>query len=424
MRLRCWLPLLPLLAACGSQSSAEPQNVELFTWWVNPGEQTALDALIDRFRVDRPDITFTRTTASNASSARTQVGSRVFGSDPPDTFQTLGGWDALGWAVNSSGDGSASALEPLNDAVASTNLLSKLPTVVRSSVSYQGQLYAVPLDVWRSNVLFYNKRVFDNNQLIPPTSLAELGTVSEALRAKGIKPLVVGTKDAGNLSQLFFDSVLVASAGSAFRDSYLAGKESATDAHIGAALGELTRVLSYTNDNRDTLEWTSAARLVVDGGAGMTLVGDFAKAFFVSAGLKPGIDFDQVPFPGTRGTFVYLVDAFTLPRGASSRSAALDFLSFLATTSATDAFAPRKGTLPARIDANTASFDALTLATGTDFASNQLTRGHVAAIHNREFLSELDERMRAFASDAEADTVLNWLASRYDQLASVPLSAN
>jgi len=52
----------------------------------------------------------------------------------------------------------------------------------------------------------------------------------------------------------------------------------------------------------------------------MTIVGDFAKGYFLSKGMTPDVDFGQIPSPDTAGTFIGLVDAFGLPKGAPTAS--------------------------------------------------------------------------------------------------------
>ncbi len=415
---RAWHSLCGVLGllGCGASEAPSPRTLELFSWWVSPGEQSALDALVARFEVLHPDTTVQRTTANSAAAARVQIQDRMNARAAPDTFQTVGGWDALRWVTQTGQDASLSALSPLNDVADSVGLLAKLPAVVRSALSFDGSLYAIPLDVPRTNVLFYNKQVFLNNQLTPPRTLVEFYAVAELLKAKGISPLSIGARDGSTISQLLFDSVLLASAGSTFRNSYLTGGEDPSDARLTQALTEVTRLLSYSNSNRDAVDWTSAARAVIDGSAAMTFVGDWAGAFFESAGQKPDVDFGVVPFPGTNQLFVYLIDSFVLPIGSANRAAATDFLRFVGSQEATNLFAPLKGTVPARVDVDVSRLNPLTLGSRAAFSSSELVRGHVSLIASTDFLVQLDSSMRNYSSDGDQAAVLNLLRSRYDQL--------
>jgi glucose/mannose transport system substrate-binding protein len=344
-----------------------------------------------------------------------QIRSRMISGSPPDVFQSFGGAEVLRWVLNNREDDSASLLEPVSVAPNAASLTGVLPAFVRNALGVGTNLYAVPLDIPRFNVLFYNKRVLANNSLKPPTTLAELHEIAALLKPKGIAPIAVGARDGSVVSQLLFDAVLISQAGVAFRDSYLRGKENPTDPRIQTALTEVTNVLAETNQDRHLLDWTAAARTMIDGSSAMTLVGDWAKAFFVSAGLEPDVDFGEVPFPGTQGVFVYGIGGFSMPRGSASPEAALDFLNFLATRKASDAFSADMGTSPARIDTDRSQLDVIARRTLDELSSSTLTPARVTLVQNYDLIAELDAALRLFSENGDQAAVLSTLRSRYDQ---------
>ncbi|TGV78480.1 extracellular solute-binding protein, partial [Mesorhizobium sp. M2D.F.Ca.ET.145.01.1.1] len=59
-------------------------------------------------------------------------------------------------------------------------------------ISYNGKTVAVPVNVHRSNWLWYNKKVFDKAGVQPPTTWDEFNQVSEKLLAAGVTPLALG----------------------------------------------------------------------------------------------------------------------------------------------------------------------------------------------------------------------------------------
>ena len=148
----------------------------------------------------------------------------------------------------------------------------------------------------------------------------------------------------------------------------------------------------------------------------MTIVGDFGKGFFIRKGWHSGVELGEIPFPGTSGTFVYLVDSFGLPRGITHRQATVNFLDFIATQEAENVFNPIKGASPPRKDADQAAYDALARSTMDDFAQNSLTRATNMLVKSPEFIAALNEAMRQFAVDRNVDTVVNVLKNRYDSL--------
>jgi glucose/mannose transport system substrate-binding protein len=181
-------------------------------------------------------------------------------------------------------------------------------------------------------------------------------------------------------------------------------------------LNEYAHMLDYANDNRDSLTWDGAAQLVVDGKAAMTIVGDFGKGFFHSKGWRSGIELGEVPLPGTSGTFVYLVDSFALPKGITHRQATVNFLNFITTPEAQNAFNPLKGATPPRKDADRSIYDALAQSTMDDFSKNTLARATNTFVKRPEFIIAVNEALRQFAIDRNVDAVINVLKNRYDLL--------
>lgn len=67
-----------------------------------------------------------------------------------------------------------------------------------SPYTVDGKLYAVPMLNWFEGI-FYNKQIFEDNNLKVPTTFAEFISLCEDLQSKGIKPLTIGAKDGATL---------------------------------------------------------------------------------------------------------------------------------------------------------------------------------------------------------------------------------
>lgn len=59
-------------------------------------------------------------------------------------------------------------------------------------------------------------------------------------------------------------------------------------------------------------DWNTEAAKVINGKAGMQIMGDWAKSEWAAAGKKAGTDFECVPFPGTQGSFTYNIDSLAM----------------------------------------------------------------------------------------------------------------
>src|SRR5262249_19874146 len=157
-------------------------------------------------------------------------------------------------------------------------------------------------NIHRSNMLWYNKKVFDQNGLTPPKTLDDFYKVAEALKAKNITPLAVGGKDKFETPHLF-ESVLLATYGADDYPKLFKDTKMWADPRTAQAIQTLNKMLGYANSDRSSLGWSDAAQKVLDGSAAMTIMGDWTEGYFISKGAKPNTDFGWVAAPGTDGIF-------------------------------------------------------------------------------------------------------------------------
>ena len=114
--------------------------------------------------------------------------------------------------------------------------------------------------------------------------------------------------------------------------------------------------MSYTNEDRDGLDWPDATQQVIDGNAAFNVMGDWAVAAFEEAGKKAPADYVYMPVPGTDGVFDFLADSFTLPVGAPHPAGAKAWLKTIGSLDGQVAFNKAKGSIPARNDAKPEDF--------------------------------------------------------------------
>ena len=86
----------------------------------------------------------------------------------------------------------AQQVEPLNDLYKSENFEQAFPKGVLDIVSANGSYWSVPVNIHRSNVLWYNKKVLADNKIDPPVTFDDFFAAAEKLKAKGITALVLG----------------------------------------------------------------------------------------------------------------------------------------------------------------------------------------------------------------------------------------
>ena len=124
------------------------------------------------------------------------------------------------------------------------------------------------------------------------------------------------------------------------------------------AFDRMATLRSYVDDNFSGRDWNLATAMVIEGQAGMQMMGDWAKGEFLNAGKQPGVDFVCFRHPGTQGTVTFNADQFAMfAVGEERRSAQEKLASAIMSTSFQSAFNVVKGSVPARTDVSDEAFD-------------------------------------------------------------------
>src|SRR2546422_895012 len=179
-------------------------KLEIFSWWTWGREADGLNALFEIFRQRYPDVEIVNAAIAGGppEDAVAILKARMQRGKPPDSFQAHGGEELTSpWVVTGH-------MEPITQLFESEGWLAVFPRNLVNIVTYQGDQYSVPVSVHRGNVLWYNKKIFDDNKLAAPTSWDEFFKVANTLRAKGITPLALGDQNKWESAHLLEDVLL------------------------------------------------------------------------------------------------------------------------------------------------------------------------------------------------------------------------
>jgi glucose/mannose transport system substrate-binding protein len=403
-----------LISACGTTETIEPvaddteaptdeaptdpSAVEVFSWWTAGGEADGLEAMIEVFDDQYPEYTFENAAIAGGAGteARAVLATRLSAGDPPSSWQGHAGQELIGTYV------AADQLEPLNFLFEEEGWLDVLPEAIIPQISQDGDIYSVPVNIHRANVLWYLPEKLDEFGVEAPTTWDEFFTVADELDAQGVTPLAMGQQWT---AMHLFETVLLGTMGLDAYDALWDGSSDWTGPEVAEAIEVFGRAVEYTNSDASTLEWDQAAQLVIDGDAAFTIMGDWASGYFTAQGLTPGDDgYGWAASPGTDGIFQWLSDSFVLPVDAKNRDGAIAWLRVAGSREGQDAFNPVKGSIPARTDGDRSLYDEYLLSAMDDWSSDQvtgsLTHGTVA---NDNFKSEIDTALGLFLTDGDAE---------------------
>ncbi len=373
-------------------------NFEFFSWWTAGGEAEGKNDLLNLYKALYPNVNVIDAAVAGGGGdvAKGVLKNRMQGNDPPDAFQVHGGPELIDGYVK------AGQMDPITSLYTDMNIKSSFPQQLLDMVSSGGEIYSVPSNVHRGNVLFYNKKVFSDNGLTAPTTWDEFWTVADALKAKGVAPLAVGGKDTWSVTMVFED-ILLATGGADKFNSLMAGNTDWTDASVVSSLDALGKIWTsgYVNTDFSARTWDEAAGEVLKGDAAMTIMGDWAKGYFQANDPNWADNFGWEPSPGTTGIFKVITDTFGMPKGAKDPDNTKRFLDLLASKTGQVTFNLRKGSIPARTDVDTSQFDVYMKDANKDFSEAKSLVGsapHGSATSDA-FASALTTAINTFIAD-------------------------
>jgi glucose/mannose transport system substrate-binding protein len=373
-------------------------DLTLFSWWTAGGEAEGLADIVALYKQKYPAVNVINAAVAGGAgtNAKAVLKTRMMGGDPPDTFQVHGGSELLDTWVD------PGKMEPITDLYQHDALIGKFPAGLVELVGQGREMYAVPANVHRGNVLWTNAAVFKRFGMMPPDSFESFFLAAERMKKAGVTPLAVASRNKWEVAHLFEDVLLGTAGASLYRDLF-AGKIAWTDDHVVAALENLAKMMAFANPDHAALTWDQACGLVMGGKAAMTIMGDWAKGYFTTNNWVPDKNFGAIPSPGTAGAFVVVTDTFGLPKGAKNPQATRAFLSVLASVDGQVAFNLRKGSIPARTGVPMDRFDAIAKKTMTDFAADTLVPSCVHGSAASElFVTSFNDEVALFLEKKDA----------------------
>ncbi len=342
------LVVLSLLAAIAFQAAAEDRKLEIFHWWVGPGEREAADEWFKALHAKYPEVEVIENPVAGGGgvSHRVVLQSRLAAGLPPDTFQALGGAELKAYV-----DGGQ--LLPLDDLWKELNYRKAIPGPLANTFLFSGHYYGIPLNMHIQNILYYNKQLFSELGLKEPKNFNELMTVAAAIKkAKpDMYPLALGTKEKWEAA-FVLDAIILGEGGPEYYVKLFKGMiDVRKDKIFRTALEKLAQLKAYTYPYHANLTWDQSVSLVVSGDAAMVTMGTWAIGAFLSNKWTPGTEFGALTFPqGKERYLLFHADSFVMPKGSPHPGTTNDFLRVTASPDLQIPCDVVQGGLVARID--------------------------------------------------------------------------
>src|SRR5574341_349318 len=410
--LALWLLVAVALVSCtpAAPATTEPteaaggeleDQVEVFSWWTGGGEAAGLDAMIAVFNEKYPNVEFVNAAVAGGAgtNARAVLASRLSANDPPDSWQAHAWQEIIGTYV------AANQIQPLNDLYEQEGWLAVLPETLIPLISQDNNIYSVPVNIHRANVMWYSPAILDEVGIEVPTTWEEFLNDCGPIEDAGYICLAMGTRwTAMHLMEV----VLLGELGADAYSGLWTGDTDWASPEVTAALETYNQLLDHVDEDASAIDWQPAAQLVVNGEAAFNIMGDWVDGFYSAPtdagglGLTPGEDYGWAPPPGTDGVFQFLSDSFVLPVGAPHPNAALAWLRLAGSREGQEAFNPVKGSICARTDCDPNLFNEYLRSAmddwSTDTVVGSLTHGVVA---NDTWKNAIDTALGLFLEDRD-----------------------
>lgn len=366
-----------VLGALGSAQAAD--EVEVLHWWTSGGEAAALKVLKQDLEGQGIGWKDMPVAGGGGTSAMTVLRARVTSGKAPTAVQMLG-FDITDWAAEG-------VLGDLNAVAEAEGWDAVVPGALQKFSKYDGKWIASPVNVHSTNWVWANKAILDEVGGELPGDWDGFIALLDKIKAKGYTALAHGGQAWQEAT--IFDGVVLATGGPDFYKRALIDldPEALGSDTMKTAFARMTQLRGYVDDNFSGRDWNLASAMVIEGKAGVQIMGDWAKGEFLNAGKTPGEDFVCFRVPGTQGSVTFNSDQFVMFAVDDSQQKAQGAMAkAIMSPTFQSAFNVVKGSVPARTDVPDDDFDAcgkkgmvdLAEAAAADQLMGSMAHGHAA----------------------------------------------
>jgi glucose/mannose transport system substrate-binding protein len=350
MKLKLCLTAITLVCAAGVPASAQEMKAEVIHWWTSGGESAAVKVFAEQFT--KAGGTWMDTAIAGGANARTAAINRTVGGTPPAAMQFNTGKQFDELVEND-------LLRDVDQLATEQKWKSVIPEAIVNAATRNGKMFAVPVGIHGQNWLWMSKAALSKAGASEPTNWDDVFPVLDKLKAAGLIPLAFSGQK--NWEQNLFNAVLVGKGGNALWNAIYAKRDpaAANSAAFKTVAETYAKLRAYVDPGSPGRNWNDATSLVIQGKAGMQIMGDWAKGEFAAAGQTAGKEFDCTIL-SKEGSYVMGGDVFAFPKlkDPAQQKAQLLLAKVMLDPETQVRFSQKKGSIPVRLDLDVSSLDA------------------------------------------------------------------
>ncbi len=365
-----------LLSMTALTAPAFADDVEVMHWWTSGGEAAAIAVLQQDLEARGTGWTDMAIAGGGGDAAMTALRARVVAGNPPTAAQMLG-MSVREWAEEG-------FLGNLNDVAEAEGWNDVIPPAVQAFGTYEGEWVAAPVNIHRPHWVWGNAEIFAEIGMDMPTNWDEFFAAADAMQEAGYVAVAQGGQAWQEAT--IWEAVVLSISPELYETALInADMDAIGSEGIVESFEIFRRILSYADDGYAGRDWNLATAMVINGEAGMQIMGDWAKGEVINAGLTPGEEVLCSVVPGTDGSFLFNTDFFAMFEvGEDAQAAQQNMAAAAMSVSFQETFNLAKGSIPARTDVPADNFDVcgqtsmadLVSATESETLFGSLAHGH------------------------------------------------
>ncbi|MFG1732978.1 ABC transporter substrate-binding protein [Paenibacillus sp. 843] len=285
------------LAGCGGSenNSAGTNGDKTITWLTARPENGAIiqtvRELADRYSEDHPEFKLDIQVTADRPSYLTKLRTLVASGELPDFIDT----DADPYAQELA---DAGMLVDMKQFLEEQGLYDQF---YEPALKYQelpdGSLYLLPLE-YHLEMTWYNKKIFEENNLTVPKTIDDMLTISKALKDKGITPIAVDGVDVWPVLR-YAAMIPFRTTGNEFARNLSQGKAKMADDVGMQTANFVSDIGQYFQKGFASTDYTTAKNMFLNGEAAMYCMGTWEIPAFVDENLpeqlKGQVDYFYLP---------------------------------------------------------------------------------------------------------------------------------
>jgi multiple sugar transport system substrate-binding protein len=289
----------------------------------DPVPKAAFEAMVKGFEAEHPDIKV-KINVFDHEGYKTSI-RNFLTAQPPDLITWYAG-NRMAPFIE------AGLIEDVSDLWVKEGLADTLKSA-EASMTLKGKKWGVPYTYYQWGI-YYRKDIFSKLGISEPKTWQELLAASAKIKAAGMTPFAIGSKQSWPTAG-WFDDLNLRVNGYKFHMELTSGKVAYTDQRVTAVFDKWDELVKpgYFLANHASFMWQEALAPFVKGEAAMYLIGNFAVAPMKEAGLKnEQIGFMAFPTidPAVPRAEDAPTDTLHIPTGAKNKADARKFLAYAA----------------------------------------------------------------------------------------------